>query len=210
MSLRLLNNDVIRMRIFYHQVDQEAVNTMHFVISASTGLGITMNELLVAMDGAYTTALQLCQVQTAFLRSYSGQRIQPAPLTLLEFFPIGTAGTAGADPLPGQVSGLIAFGTDLAGPSQRARLYIPFPDQSLNDPLLNRPSVAGLTLYAGLVALLSVPLGVTGAGGNAAATPVIWHRATSTYAFITSGTARDAWATQKRRGNYGRTNPVYP
>jgi len=53
---------------------------------------------------------------------------------------------------------------------------------------------------------LYTPTTVAAGGNDATLLPVVFHRATNTGNDITSYLVRPVWATQRRRGAYGRQN----
>lgn len=121
-------------------------------------------------------------------------------------FPTGGAGTT---PLPNQVTGIVTWKTYYAGRKYRGRTYLPFPDKVNSDNTQQKPNSSYVTLLNawgnGWKAGLST---VTGSGGSAtldfsvyALKPSVTFRAA-----IQGLIARDKWATQRRRGNYGRIN----
>jgi hypothetical protein len=119
------------------------------------------------------------------------------------------AGTGGTDALPRQVAGLTAWKTALAGRAFRGRTFWPFPSAAF-DTGDGVPTAAAVTAYTNLAveALNFVTVGdVTNRSiialviRNKPVRGVPW---TSTP--VTVGTTFNKWATQRRRGTFGRAN----
>lgn len=115
------------------------------------------------------------------------------------------AGDGGAGLLPSQTSGLIKLVTATLGKIGQGRTYIPFPA-----PVKNEANGSPTTVYVDdLVNLknsLTAPFNVIDGGITATFRPCLYRGGTDTPRFIDSGTAHDAWATQRRRGAFGRLN----
>lgn len=104
-----------------------------------------------------------------------------------------------------QVSGIITWYTDLGGPQYRGRSYVPFPSLDTVD-VDGLPTVTYNTQLATLAASIFSITTVGVGGATITIKPIIYHRATNTDATITDYRVRGLFATQKRRGNYGRLN----
>lgn len=82
---------------------------------------------------------------------------------------------------------------------------MPFPAESQNDAD-QTPTAAYLVVLFNYtsVAIASLLAGVN--PNTNTLESIVYNRASGTGIPITSFTARDKWATQRRRGDYGRTN----
>lgn len=116
-------------------------------------------------------------------------------------------GTLGAGLIPSQACGLIAWYTDLLGKHGQGRTYIPFPAPAGNDTNGTPTTgyMAALDDYASLVGN-NVVLN----DGTVTATfnLVLYAGGPATALLVDDGVPRDAWATQRRRGAFGRANSV--
>jgi len=123
----------------------------------------------------------------------------------------GSGVSAGDDPLPSQVCGLLRWQAGIGGPKGRGRDYMPFPSQEFCS---STGVMSGA--YQGLIATVGGILfgphvlpNVGGAGGTLNVFPCTKYVAGSPtplpYAFQ-SFEAATGFATQKRRGYYGQTN----
>jgi hypothetical protein len=116
-------------------------------------------------------------------------------------------GNRSGDLLPKQVAGLIHLHGTLAGRHGRGRMYIGFGTEVWNGP-------GGTVIGAALTVLDALRLfyaqahDFVGATGTTRLEPCLRDRATNAYTLILDSIVDDRWATQKRRGDFGRTNPI--
>jgi hypothetical protein len=117
-------------------------------------------------------------------------------------------GTGGAGLLPTQVSPLISLYSTTLGKQGQGRTYLPFPPATAIDAN-GTPSAAYLLNIGALGNFLQSPLVVTGAGGATGTFNLVLYKGGAAPALlVTSALIRDAWGTQRRRGNYGKVNAV--
>jgi len=116
-------------------------------------------------------------------------------------------GTGGAGLLPSQSSGLISLYSTTLGKIGQGRTYIPFPAVGGNsaDGTPTPTYVSDLNVLA---ATLKTNFAVVDGGITATFRPCLYRGGTDVPRFIESSNAQDAWATQRRRGAYGRLNKV--
>jgi len=205
---------ICELRMWCTQLGQAAVNTLHYkVLSIVTG-GATDAEIALAMDAFIAPLMKAILANTATYKGCSIQVINPLPRKVYQYS-TGNAGvgTAGAVPLPAQVSGISFMAAANAGPAYRGRQYWPFP-------ALADSTTGGLpsSSYATRIGLLTTALiqdeTVVGAAGTTVLRPVIWHlkagaggvpAARSSDEIVTFGT-ETKFATQRKRGIFGRPN----
>lgn len=117
------------------------------------------------------------------------------------------AGTGGAGLMPTQVSPIIAFYTNLLGKQGQGRTYLPFPPPA-SLQTNGTPAPAYTLLLGALSNFLTTPLVIAAGGGvTATFTPVLYQGGPAAALPILSAAVRDAFATQRRRGAFGRANP---
>jgi hypothetical protein len=114
--------------------------------------------------------------------------------------------------IPNQVSGLVTKLTGSAGRKNRGRMYIPFPSVADQDAVSQQPTANYVTDIAAIATGIGVNAPFTfacGAGNTVTLAMLVYNFKASppatviaTNAFI----ARPRWATQKRRGDYGKPN----
>lgn len=204
---QMILNEVWQLRIGAYTVNQASINTSHFKVTGIGGLGATDTVVAEAFNDLLGALYRGVLSDDAFYHGVSLQRVFPLPRTRpATFIPAITPGAVAGEILPGQVSGIIRLRTAFAGHSHRGRVYLPFPSEAHNEvPGLPTPEYvqAGQLLASTWFAGRNMP----GAGPDfVTLQPVIFHRISGSTDEITTADCRKLWATQKRRGSYGRTN----
>lgn len=116
-----------------------------------------------------------------------------------------TSGTGGAGLLPTQTSGLISLRSSTLGKIGAGRSYIPFPyiDAAQTD---GTPTTAYTDKLVDLGTFLRSNLLVIQGGVTGTFRPCLYRGGADTPRFIEEELSADAWATQRKRGSYGRSN----
>jgi hypothetical protein len=200
--------DILQVTFVCRFSEQIGLNVRHFRIA--TVVGVEQTHAQIAEDFRVRVRLSLIQILSnqATFEGVIVSKIFPLPKSIpVATVAAGEAGLVTGDPLPRQVAGLIRARSMFAGRSERGRAYIPFPAET------DSGSAATPTLgYAtNLGQIAPVYFGPAGIGANpplTTLTPIIWHRETNTFSVITAIAVSTAWATQRRRGTFGRPNPV--
>lgn len=205
------NGDFYWVKAWFQAGEQVAVNTIWYRIADMAGI-ITDVDLLNHIIGvaAWPTAWKALLSDDAIYRGFQMGRAYPKPPTRPNHTIVGAgSGSVVGEILPRQVSGIISFQTDFAGPKFRGRLYIPFPSEASSEAVLGTPVASYVTALDTLAALLVAGFAVAPGGGNSCTMAhVIYHRDNEppTYDLVREGFGREKWATQKRRGSYGQPN----
>lgn len=202
----IIVGDVVRVIFSCWQDGQLGLNIRHFVCTSTAGGGAdpqpAADDFFDLFDDAYADLL----VTTAFFLGCSVRVLSPPPLPAAALSSqAAIAGLVAGDALPAQVSGIITLQTALAGRANRGRVYVPFPSES-DSGADHRPGANYMTSLGALVTLLTATHTVGSGANTSILAPVIRH-ANGTFEPITGATARQAWATQRRRGAYGQMNP---
>lgn len=188
--------------------DQAAVNTYHWHVDSVGGAPSTDQDLGDTVQANVVTPYRALLANGVTYKGIVTQAIWPLPASVAVHSVVGAGiGTGGAGELPLQVSGIISWYTSTAGRHGRGRSYIPFPSTNANDSgaggIPTNAYVTALDTYAAaLGATLSLVLG----GRTANVSRVLYDRATHGFTFVTTRASRQKWATQRRRGDYGRPN----
>jgi len=206
MANNLAGGQILEFRVWTNEAEQAAVNTYHYKVVTVTG---TVTDVDAAIDfDAVMAPLYKPLMQN--LSNYRGTQARiislvPLPIAVTTSLNAGV-GTAGATGLPRQCAGLISWQTALAGPGHRGRTYLPFPS-SFSDTGDGQP---GLTYQNDLENLANALEGfgpiTSGGGGSADVQLVLKVKAPVSPIPITDHVIRDHWATQRRRGSFGRAN----
>lgn len=194
-----------RLQVACTNNEQASVNSIYYTASSVVGT-VTTAQFAAA---ASTLLAPLYKATFTINTRYNGCSVQDVSIPA-RFSPDVGAGGAGfgalaAPDMPRQTAAIVSFQTGLIGRSNRGRTYIPFPAGTLNSNQ-GVPSAGAILLYAALAAQLVVGFAVGAGLNNATLVPIIWHKKSSTFTFVTTGFAETVWGTQRRRGSFGRPN----
>jgi hypothetical protein len=199
--------DILEARIVCTQAGQTSINVIHYRVQISVAPDPTTTEASAAIDTLMAPLFKAIVSDQALYRGVGVKKIFPLPATS-EGFTIVNAGpgTVTGDLLPRQTCGLIKKQTGLAGRAFRGRLYTPFPGEDSSD-VQSLPTVAYLAGLTSINTALVLTLAVAGGGGGSwSIQPILWHRSSNTFNVLIPGLIRGGWATQRRRGFFGRPN----
>lgn len=200
--------DILQARLVAHNNEQVSYNILHYQVSAIVAPEPTMQEKATAAEALWGPLLKAVMGNNADWRGLGLKTINPLPGTQ-EFVSTANAGNGAiaSELLPRQCCGLISKNTGLPGRRYRGRMYVPFPTENTNDAQ-GHPTGAYLILLSGLATQLATPIVVAGGGGGSCVlTPILLHKTgVPGYSLIIGALERPAWATQRRRGSYGRPN----
>jgi len=209
MPVPLANANIIEARFFCQDVEQASVNVLHYRIDNVAGGDVFASDVALALGTGLAVPYKNIIAVQATYRGVECRVVnvpKPLPAAYGSAFGAGPGlGTGGV--LPRQTSGIITLRTELGGPFGRGRIYLPFPPVVANDPA-GVPTVGHQNLMTawGQAAIKVYTVNNVGNTGACTATPVLYHRDLKTYSQITNIVVRPVWATQKRRGSYGRGN----
>jgi hypothetical protein len=208
MPQTIVNGALCRLRVACYTANQVGINVVHYVAGAIVGASQTDLQAAQAYDTVLAPKYKAVLSAQARYRGCSLQVLTPAPPYIPQIsVGFDGVGSVAGDMMAGQVSGIISTQTPLAGRKYRGRVYIPFPGEVDNDTT-GIPVGGYVTAIDQIATILFNPLTVTTGGNQVTLSPVIFHRATNLYTFISGYISRQKWATQRRRGSYGRTNPT--
>ncbi len=218
MSQSFVVGDYVRIRTycFFALQAQLSINDLTYVVGAVGSTPATDQD---AADQFDATVAPLYKPLMPLTGEYRGvtvgilRAIVPYPA---KYIPASAnanagAGTAAGAPLPGQVSGLISYFSPRPGPAGRGRSYVGFP-AIVHDTGAGNPTAAYMTLLDNLAAVTAVGIAVVTLGGaTATLVRAIIHQ-TNKFDItpppdpVTGFVSRGKWATQRRRGDFGRLN----
>jgi len=175
MSYPLLNGDIVEIRLNAQLFNQVVMNTFHY----SIGSGSPNDSDLTALADAWENALWTGQLADLLSNDYTDafvaiQKIQPVRYISEEYAVSPTGGQIASSALPPSSTLVVRRYTQLAGASNRGRLFIPgLPFASTEEGQLSSEVAADWSAWADL---LSNPLTFL----TRIATPIIYHKATGT------------------------------
>lgn len=201
--------DIVQARLYCRVSEQVTVTTHNWLVD-DFGPTSTDRDAANTVDAALSTPLLNLLSGNATYLGTCCQIINRPPLGVHQC-DTGGAGTgnAGAISLPRQTAGLISWNTGMAGPGGRGRTYMPFPAAADNetDGTPTASYLTRLNLYAQAVLLIG---DFNGGGRIAGVSAVLLRRRSPPSTSLTVPLAgyelNDKWATQKRRGSFGRPN----
>jgi hypothetical protein len=216
MTAPLVVGGLYEVRAWLLQAEQAAVNTWHYFVLNQTGTAVNDTDMALTLEtdvaakykALLSTDTQFRGVQVTLKNPAAGTS---PPATVFSNTLFGNGSAAEPD-CPRQCAGLIHWSTPLGGPKNRGRTYFPFP--TAGNLLTNgQPTAAYQTsLVAFATALLNrTTISNAGALGTATVDLVIYHRPAKgtpmpTPTPVTGFIVPAKFATQKRRGSYGRPN----
>lgn len=203
----LLLNDRLEFRCYCHDDEQSSVTSFYFQVLAGFSVTYTDLDAAIAFATLISNAFKGIIANTARFDGVSCQIKTRNPKTIPQLSDAGAgAGTAGAIGLPRQSAGLTSWRTDLAGSRGRGRSFWPFPAAAMNEGDGNPTTTYISALDATAVSLIALDELDSDSHGTANVDFVLWSKKYNTMTPITSAIHPDKWATQKRRGSFGRPN----
>jgi len=211
----LLNGDIFVARVYCTSGDQVSINSFYYKFIASAGIQPTDQDVATNLDTVFAPLYKLVLADTD---TYNGTQVQivdpftPGPTPAAVFDNTnGGLGSIAAAVLPRQTCGISTWQTNFAGRKFRGRTYWPFPTLSFDVG-------EGVPTNAAVVAYQNIAVGALGftfiAGFAGTFEQVLFHRnfphavppILPTADVITNVLTHKKWATQRRRGSYGRPN----
>jgi len=196
--------DVYQVKLYSLLGQQAGINVLHYSVTTLGGTGASDFEIGQAMAAALPTTYKALLSASASYRGLGIRKILPT--LSIETYNVtaqGAGGVAG-EALPKQISGLITLRTTVPGRAFRGRVYVPFPGEGDNDTD-QTPTAGYITRLGNFAGTLITTVTAGGANSNQLRLGV-FHRVGGAITVCNDTTARDRWATQRRRGDYGRTN----
>lgn len=204
MSQVLSPGMVLRVTIVTLLNNQVAENNLHWKVQSISG-SPTDQQLADIVDTNVAPTVKACMGANTSYRGTLAQIIFPLPI----YRRVGQnasagAGTGSGNALPGQASGIITWESIFAGPAARGRMFVPFPASGFlsSTEFPTNGYVTALTAVGNAItAIVNI-----GSGGNTAVMSFcLYNFRTHVTTPITTFIPRQAWATQKKRGDYGKT-----
>jgi hypothetical protein len=210
MSTPLALNTLVKIRVgcYMGGISQAAWNTGYMVATAVAGAGGSDLDLAVSLDTGFTAVYPPLLNNEAGYNGTSCQIVNTAGKatgTVQQSTAGAAVGTAGATALAPQTCGLFRRQTAFPKQAGRGRCYVPFPSTA-HDQGAGVTTGAYQTLLQALAAVWAAPVTV-GAGGNTSTlTWILKPAGIGLTRTLTGYTTSIGWATQRRRGYFGRLN----
>lgn len=199
---------VIKANVYCTIAGQVSVSSHKYQMTSITGASLFNSAALLAdLDSIFSTNYPPLLSDDALyygLQLYLENPTGPAPRPDSSILLQGP-GTAGAGLLPSQASGLISWYTATLGKSGQGRTYVPFPAPASNEAD-GTPTAAYIAALDTLAFSIRSPKVVVDAGITGTFEHVLYAGGIATPVLVIDSTQRNAWATQRRRGAYGRAN----
>jgi len=206
MAIALAVNNIVQTRMYCTLDNQVSINSLFFLVNSIGTPAATDADVATFMDTAVGAAIKAMLPTASEYRGFQAQIVWPNPRRPAQTGNAGAgAGTVASDPLPTQVTGLVFLTSNIAGPGGRGRIYLPFPTESQNDAS-GLPTAGYQTLAGAVITAWFGASAIAEGGRTANLVPVLYKRSAHTTTQLITGGVRAKWATQRRRGDYGRPN----
>ena len=200
---------------FYSWLDGQLGETgVSLKLNAYTGAGGDfLGDVLLAIGGIVWPLYRDTQSTTTRTLGMKMSRLGVSPSPLPGICTDTTNGAVASPSLPTAITPLVKLTTTMAGRPYRGRMYVPFPPLNAADTDQQVTAAYQALLVTWGNAFLS---GISVSAGTSTYDflPVIYHRkaaaggvpAANTFDIVTDWNVEAAFATQHRRGAFGRTN----
>lgn len=202
----ILQGNRVEMRIFTKVTNQTSINVRHYRCDSSLGLGADLAVAAQQISDSVAADLKAVLSVEATYRGLGLRIVRPLPAGLETLTSSSSGpGTGTGIVMPLQICGLISLRSMFSGRSGRGRFYVPFPPNS-QGIAGGLPSAGYLTGLQPLAVLLGNTITVGTVPNTSVLVPAIWQRKTDTMVDIVGFITPQKWATQRRRGSFGRPN----
>lgn len=198
--------DLLRLTTYIVSQEQTGENVFFFRVKSTTAGSINLRDVADAFNTQVASRYTPMLKTTAHFKGTKAEAFNVLPEPAYAYVADDEIGTVDDVELPRQTCGLIHWETGLASRSKRGRTYVPFPTQLHNeDP--GQPQAVYITLLNDLATYLSGVIALPGAiAGSATLGLEIWSPKLNVGEPVIQFVSRNRWATQRRRGSYGKAN----
>jgi len=209
MPFNITVGGVVRFRTYYTYPGQVATNSREWQCTNITGASTFPSPtVLLRLDNDFSAVVKNCMTADA---TYYGSQLYfltpPASPPRPDNNTVNQGpGSDLGEALPLQTSGLISLYSETLGKAGQGRIYIPFPsiDSQGTD---STPDGLYMIDLDNVATDLTTPKVIVSGIVTSTWVPVLYVPGGPPPKTITKYIARDGWATQRRRGNFGRPNP---
>jgi hypothetical protein len=203
-------NEIAEVKVFAWNstVRQIGINITHWLAQSSPGTGASDQQMADFCATTLAAAYKAAMSADWQFWGCSSRRLTASP-------PVSPAtsdnsrgpGTFGMNAAPTQVSGILKISTGFSGRAFRGRIYIPGIDTAAIDAHGEVTPGYGIVL-AGIAGLYNLPFLVNAGPNQTNFVLGIYHRLSRTITPASVTTRELRFATQRRRGDFGRLNVV--
>ena len=204
-TFQIPENGIVQARIICQWDAQVSYNVLHCARQGDPGPQVWDNDFLDAMVVTFPALYAAVLGNNASLRGFSVQLVSPGPASQVIYRQNITPGEGTGNMLPSQTCGLIQLPHSGPATTRKGRVYLPFPSSDFNAegfPLAGYQDDAQAIANV-FNAQFDVPLS---GGGTQPFAWCVYATSTNTYYPVGGANQRPAWATQRRRGAFGRQN----
>lgn len=199
--------EYVLIQLFASDGNQLGICGCHFQVTGILGVGVTLDQIANVFD-ASTAATAVGMLPAS--ATYRGMQVKsvdtPSALPGTGVVHAG-GGTFSASVGPRSVSLTVTKLTAKIGRKHRGRMYVPFvPSAAFDAGNDGEPTAAYTTAVAAWVAATWQGGNVTVGLDQTTLSPIVYQKTTKTADLITAFRTNEKWASQHRRGDYGRTN----
>lgn len=205
----LVTGEMVRTTIECTVPTQQGLSVLYYQIIGTAGDPVTLDDWASGYSAVIAAAYKAWLADFARYQGVRAQVIAPFLSAEVTYFAASGAGTAGTNMAPAQVSGLIRKSTGYGGRKGRGRMYVPFvATDSLQ--AAGHLTAPGLALLEDIVAVIPLVASIDNAAvtGTVTAQMVLTRTPFLVGNAVISLEAATRLATQRRRGEFGRTNPT--
>jgi len=197
---------VLEVHIWSASHVQLSVLRRYYRVTTLLGGPITFLNVATAYSNLVEASYKDLIYNGATFRGVRVRRVAPANDDNWAIF-TGDAGVgiSGPNALPLQTSGLITFGGPTMGARGLGRQYIPFP-AVLDNTAAGEPTVGYKNRVAVLGGLIVADLSVASGGSSVVLSHVNWRSGSLAFQYLDIVQRVGNWATQRKRGSYGKAN----
>jgi hypothetical protein len=213
-GIRPQPDDILEVRTVCTNADQLSLNVYHYrtTFTAGPAPGVTIAEMAASLSAIFSPGYQTIMPASAVYRGTGVKNMMIPPTQEATSTAGAGPGVASGSEIPQQVTYLVNFKTANSGRGFRGRVYPGFVANSFVNTSGNM-NAAGFTAIQLMAATIVGNFTITSGPNQTTIQLVILRRQANklpllfpTTADVITITARNAFATQRRRGDFGRTN----
>jgi len=199
-------NDILEVTTYCTLFEQVGINVLHYSVSGIVGAGRTQQEVCDLLDTRWKGFMVELISSEASADGLTIQNLSQPTVPPSVSANAAEVGLVGGHPLPRQTAGFIRKRSQFAGRRGTGRMYAPFATEDSNDPNFGAPSngyVNSLQQFAdGMMPLATFDLGV--GMDRIGLQSGVYSPTDVLFTPMLKATAVQKWATQRRRGSFGR------